>query len=333
MIMRIFSAFTACLLALPTCLFGQSQRLITIDLSKRALPDTLPFGEPFTLTGAVASQTDAVAVRYGDRTRAAPNDSIVRTLGCHVWVRDVPMDSSRSSQSNFSVDLPFSLRPNRIYLFEIKEYESPGRAGIALPPFDPAHPQSDCKRLNDLHTSHPTAVLLTDSFTIRGQTPTDYKSRFDNDIGVIRSGRFQYVGAVSDIHYYLVPINKNEDLADPNLSSSEQLLRRISLMGGLSVARLSSKADVSNVFGIGTPALGFGFRGPLYWPHFQIGGERLRGFFQPMRLTGGFVWVKQKDANPLVTDMHTKRDWFIGLTADVDLKSVLGPFSGFFGSK
>ncbi|HET7463859.1 MAG TPA: hypothetical protein VFJ82_21565 [Longimicrobium sp.] len=323
------------MVGIPTNAF--SQRTITVDFGKRAFAtDTLPFGEPFVISGTISPKTDAVAVRYGERTHQAVMDAIIDTLGCQVWTRDPRAgldDSTRALQTSFAVVLPRTLRPNRNYLFEIKLYDAKDNDRIRLPAFDPKQPRTECTALSEMRDSLRGIVLLTDSFTVRGQTPTDYKQRFDNDIGLVRSERFQYVGFVSNLHYYFVPINKNEDLADPNLSHSQQFLRRFSLMAGLSLARVSSNANVDNVFGIGTPMVGVGLRGPLYWPSVTPKSDQFRSFFQPMRLNAGIIWFKQKDANPLVAEMHTKRDFFVSVTADVGLKTVLGPFAGFFGSK
>lgn len=312
-----------------------AQKRVTLDLGKRAFTtDTLPFGEPFTVVADVDSGVKAVAIHYGIRRDAAGFDIMEgREIGCHPWIRDqhIGLDSaSTAGQKSAAVDFPVPLRANRKYLFRVMLYRLPPGGAMPLSEDGSGPAVIGCADLDRLRRTKPNRLLLlTDSFSVRGETPTDYKQRFDNDVGIVHTDRFGYTGFVSDLHYYFTPINKNEDLGDPELGLGGQLVRRVSVMAGLAV-KLDSRSEVDNVLSFGTPMAGIGIRGPLYWPSTKPHSPQYRSFFQPMRLNVGIIWFKQKDANPLSSATHIKRDLFVSLTADVALKTVLGPFASVF---
>ena len=96
-----------------------------------------------------------------------------------------------------------------------------------------------------------------------------------------------------------------------------RLLRQVSVFAGMSVLKIHSVEDVNPLVGAGSPVVG-------------IGVARIPGL-PPLGFNAGYVFVKQKDPNPLVSRDHTRADPFVSLTVDFELRKVLGPLAGLLG--
>jgi hypothetical protein len=292
--------------------------IVTLDLSARSFGATpLPFDVPFQLRGKVAPKTSAILARYGLLDTATGRDQIAQTeLGCTLWTRELPRDSSRAAESEFVLDFPIRLRADKEYLFVFTLYE-PLTGAL------PAQAESPrCNFYEQLKRAGPVTFLTTDSLSIRGSTRTEYKQRFDTDVGFLVTGGARYRGIASGVHFHLWPINKSADLADFNFV--ESLQRRISIFGGLAVTKLGTGIEVDHLLGLGSPMLGVGFRGPLYWRGFAPGPDWA---IRPMRLNAGVIWFKQDPANPVVDESETRFDLFVSASYDLDILGILGPFA------
>jgi hypothetical protein len=89
----------------------------------------------------------------------------------------------------------------------------------------------------------------------------------------------------------------------------------VSVFGGLSPLRITSDAPESSPLAIGSPVVGIGVRQLPYLGAFRV--------------NAGVIFYDQKDANPLVSTLRHKRDAFVSLTADIELKDFLGPVAAF----
>ena len=165
--------------------------------------------------------------------------------------------------------------------------------------------------------------------------PAPLEDYFDIDVGVVGGVRSRAVGLVAGTHLYLLPHRPSHDLLDPALRGFwRQAGQRLSLYGGIVpvVFQKSTGVPVENTSALGVPVVGVGLRGAFYWRFPRINDEPFyRDAIQPFRLTVGRMWYRQKDANPLVERRHLKRDVYVGLTADVELRQLLGPFARLFG--
>ncbi len=162
------------------------------------------------------------------------------------------------------------------------------------------------------------AQVGRDTVRVVGEAKTDITHHFDTDAGLLHSFRANYWGAVTGTHLYLVPVNRNECRA--SYSGWEHILKRVSLFGGLSVFELDARSGVEPLFTGGSPVFGLSV------------GERFP-FFGRLFLNGGIILLKQEDPNPLLDAKHTRRDYFVGVAADVELKSIFGPLAGLVGLK
>lgn len=160
-------------------------------------------------------------------------------------------------------------------------------------------------------------VVAADTVELRGTPRARFTDRFDADIGVLRSDRLGYWGAMTSSHFYLVPVNRNE--CTSHYRGSDHLLKRVSIFAGISLFEISSREDVDHLWSTGSPVVG-------------VGVSRL-GLPVPLRINAGVIWLRQDDANPLVTRSRTKRDAFISATFDVELQSFITPLAVLAGLK
>lgn len=288
--------------------------VVTVDLRGRALGGTLPFDQKLGLRGPLDTLTEVVAVRY-ERVTAEGQDEIIGDPWCGYWIRQKPVGATpRARQTQFALEIPqLRLEPNKDYLFEFRVYEAPD---AALQP-----PPSDTTCMTAPMGTHIPGATLTDSLVIHGDTHIEFSQRFDTDLGMAWAPGAEYIGATSGVHFFFMrPINKKLDLAE--LGFWKSIPHRLSLYGGLAVNELGSGNDVKSALSVGSPMLGVGIRGPLYWSKDTPFAWALR----PIRLNTGIIWFEQDDPNPLVDETALKRDWFWSVTADIDLKTILGPF-------
>jgi hypothetical protein len=297
--------------------------VVTVDLKARTFSGTLPFDQAFEVRGAVDTATDAIVLRYGVRSMANEDANVfVATPKCAVWVRQAPLQGAavRAPESHFVLDLPSRmLRANNDYLFEFSLYELKQPGSLGQPADDDA-----CMGPVDIAApSAATTIQLTEVVSIRGDTDMEFTQWFDTDIGFMYAHGAGYKGVASGVHFFLRPVNKKLDLAE--LGALESIPYRLTPYLGLAVDKLGGGRDVEPAWTVGSPMLGLGFRGPLYWSE-DTPLARMNWILRPIRLNTGIVWFRQDDPNPLVDDKILKHDWFWSITADVDLTTILGPF-------
>ncbi|HEV2147453.1 MAG TPA: hypothetical protein VGR37_08620 [Longimicrobiaceae bacterium] len=155
-----------------------------------------------------------------------------------------------------------------------------------------------------------------DTVQIIGRPKASLAQHFDADVGVLRSENAGNWGLVTSSHFHFIPINKNEDDSFTS-GPGARLARQISMFGGIAFQEIYSEVEVSKFFTFGSPVAGVGIRGPLGLDF--------------MRVNGGVIWFKQKDANPLISRQRVKRDVFVSATADLEMKQVLGPLVALLG--
>lgn len=153
----------------------------------------------------------------------------------------------------------------------------------------------------------------TDIIAVVASTTAGWSTHFDTDVGVFRSAEAEYWGAAYNMNVYARPINKNEVL--DRTGTTNQLFKRTSLTVGLSLFEFRSGAVVQPFWTVGSPKVGLSLR-----------------VLGPMRIGAGFVFFRQEDPNPLVTRTTSRRDGFLSLDADIEVRSVLGPLAAIFGS-
>jgi hypothetical protein len=295
---------------------------IRVDLATRSFArDTLPFGQEFWVRGPVPANVDTVEMRY-----AAMGTSLEAVS---TWVRDsnavIPETEFRLLVARLAPDLRYR------FSFVVKA----GKKGTATQEYSitlnggagMAQPGSHLTGTIRESTAAATSSRAADTVNIQGDAPSRFQDHFHADFGLMRSFHAQYVGVTSNAHFYLAPINPNEDLTDLEDDVWQNFTKRVSVFAGLALQELSSEADVDALFKVGSPVAGIGVRGFLYWPGMS---PRLRPLLQPLRLNTGVVWFEQDDANPLIDEKIRKRDWFISITGDIELKNILGPFDALF---
>lgn len=352
---------------------AQPVATVTLDLNARTVaPSPVPFGQRVRFAGAVPDTgTDAIAVwlravpRYGaeDPTRATPRRACPQW-----WIRQPPVrrpfpppipkapDAAVPAQPPGSPPAPrlavratettfrteaflFPLPAGKQYEVTVILYQLPDSQYLAPPQGKCTLPTgARAFRFDGSRVADGPAVVATDSITLRFVTDASFQQHVDLDAGAVYGFGAQYAGAATGVHLYLSPISADEDLSEPGFAPRYQLLRRVSLHGGLAVQEVGTSSGVSGATRAGAPFLGVALRGPLYWPGWY-GGESTRGLenrarvrvvLQGMRVGGGFIWFKQQDANPLVTEERSKRDLYATLTINLALRDVLAPLGLFF---
>lgn len=132
---------------------------------------------------------------------------------------------------------------------------------------------------------------------------------FEAGTGYADNPRYGFIYTV--IHFYLRPINQDVYLP---LFRFNEFRERFSIFAGLAIGKMYSGKEVTDLFDRGNPLLGAGWR--------------LTRIF---KLNCGFVWFKQSNSNPLITEKETKESVFVGASFDFDFGTLIKPFSGIFG--
>lgn len=298
---------------------------VRVDLAARNFGrDTLPYGQEFFLRGPVAEHVDSVVLSYGLADQLSDTSR-------GYWRRDT---SAVIKETEFWMQVG-PLRPDVRYEFSFsvhgKAKGSSRQEYMVSLTSAPSHRRGRRTQWSGTIRDTTLAVKPTpvsDTVVLLGNPTSRFQDHFRPDFGLMRSTRAEYVGVTSNVHFYLAPINPNEDLADLGSDVWGNFTKRMSIFAGLALQELSSEADVDALFeDVGSPVVGVGMRGFMYWPNMPA---RWRPLLQPLRLNTGIVWFHQEDPNPLVDDKIRKRDWFVSVTADIDLKSILGPFDALF---
>jgi hypothetical protein len=254
--------------------------VVSVDFANADLASGLPFDEPFILRGDFPANADTLYLTYGPavwRSTGSGGSSEINGPGITI---EFAKGSTFQSKS-FSFRIP-AIAPHQPYVFRFhvdQKHTSPG-----------------------------------DTITIVSAPKTTLSNRLQTDFGVLRSDNAGYWGVVSDLHIYLMPVNKNES-ACARRTPLEHVLKRVSLFAGLSPLKIASDEPVASPFTVGTPVVGIGLRQLPYLGAFRV--------------NGGVMFFDQKDANPLVATMRHKRDVFVSVTADIELKNFLGPLASF----
>jgi hypothetical protein len=156
----------------------------------------------------------------------------------------------------------------------------------------------------------PTTVRSSTA-RVTGEAHAGIQHHFDADFGVMHAIQANYWGLMTNSHFHVVPINRNESTS--GLSLLQQFTRRASVFVGLAVQTIDSEAEVKDLFTVGSPVVGVGYRGLM--------GDA------PIRLNAGLMFFKQEDANPLVTRDRNKRDAFVAVTLDLSIQSIVAPLA------
>lgn len=280
----------ACVLVAPAWLQGQAadpnaqypRPVMEFDPGTMQVKGALPFGELFLFKVAVPDGVVGIRVDVGKPVFSHGT----RSLGDSMALATIDVKAGLLRPPAVSFPVP-PLEPREVYDFKITYYTA-GQAGQATGPLEPA------------------------TLRITGRTETTFASHLTTDLGVLGALRTGYVGAVTTLHVYAVPINKREALA---LGGPSDFAKRISAFVGLTPLEIASDAPVHKLYGLGSPVAGVGFR-----------------VTRSIRAGTGVMFFEQTDANPLVTERVAKRDTFVMVTIDVDYKSILGPIGALLGT-
>ena len=292
--------------------------VIQLDLNTRLFSTHLPFDQKFQIRGKVDANIKKVKLvihKYestglrrcrvikkdsnNKKRKVLKKDSLIKQPPVEYSSDDWKQDTSGLfPQDQFIVDITGKLCPEMRYKFSFEFYKT-------------AESENAYQTIDIFRQPR---VNLTDHFHL--------------GIDILSNLKAPYWSAGTTLHMYFTPINRGEDLGE--VKDWQNLSKRVSLLVGLSVVELSDQAEVNIKSGtsLGSPLFGLGIRGLFYW-----GGEEWqRRWFQPIRLNFGWIYVKQDHAHPLIEEDRSKLLPFVSLSADVQLKNIIGPLAGFFGS-
>ena len=295
-----------CAAVTPTRGLVQADRAtVEVDLAVGRFKSELPFDERFNLQVALPTlvpdtpRATQLSVAYGPGQRIESTDAAGNVSGRYEMVetRRDWFDLNRRVKSEAVMFAAGPLRPGTNYVFDfVLSHDS-----VAPRPGEPA--------------KRDTFKVPFDRVRLAAAPHPDATHYFDLDAGVLRSKRLHYTGVVMNVHAYAVPVSPNQCPRD--YRGWDRLFKRVSVLGGISVLKLRAGDDVSSFMTTGSPLVG-------------VGIARLPGM-GPLRVNGGYLFVKQKDANPLVASQHTRADPFASVTFDFALQQVLGPLAALVG--
>lgn len=291
-----------------------AQKAVNINLARATFIDSIPFAEEFVLQGKVLNEIDSVYVWYR-RDQPGSSFKVLR------WLRS---SGVFSPETTFYVTID-PLLPDQDYTFCVAQFGPDSLPwGRSESDFTDA---PGCAWERWEAASGATALSEID-----GRPRSSWRHHFDQDLGVMTSFNADYTGLVTAVHLHPLPYNRSADLYDHGSGLLRQLGTRLSLFGGISPIEIHSGAEQPiKKTALGVPVVGVGVRGILYWT--PNGGGFYDRFIQPIRLDAGVMFFDQDDPNPLVDKNIARRDVFVALTADIELKDVLGPIAGLFGIK
>jgi hypothetical protein len=170
-----------------------------------------------------------------------------------------------------------------------------------------------------------TATALENDITFSGTTMTDWKTRatayISADVGVAYSGEidsfFFYLGS----NFYLGPVNKKAPLSFREDGFGSSIRKRLAIMLGIPINGFNDTTAVTLTTDTGVRLDGVIGSRPLL-----IGaGFRINDF---VRLTGGSLFFKVADPNPLITDEKTRHSAFFAVSVDWDVRGMFGGLQG-----
>ena len=128
----------------------------------------------------------------------------------------------------------------------------------------------------------------------------------------------------TDAHIYLAAINNDADLGKLK-GIGKQILLRTSFYFGISPLTIYyvTKQPINKLTGAGNFVYGVGVRSPFYgW----CGENRVsRTILQPMRIVVGEMVFSQNKPDPLVTQSRVKQTFYLGISWDFIIKSLVDP--------
>jgi hypothetical protein len=319
-------SLAALLMCSASHLSAQQRSIIRANLAARTLESVPPFDQHFALAVKWPANTQRIIMKYcrGDSP-------------CQSTLAELQQPAENGVRGDDAVFLIPPLRPNQKYTFEFTLIPLKAQARVQTTVTSQTnHVERTARSGHAPETTH-LRTVKTDSIlpgpqddstpvmvSLVAEAHADLRRHFDTDFGVIWSPRPgpAYMGAGSNVHFYLTPINKDETRLDRRRNLRDQVLKRVSLFAGLSFVTLRTSESVENRYELGNPVWGVGIR-----PRFGGNAKRLDFF----RVNAGMVYFKQRHANPLVEELANAQAPFVSVTGDIDLRSVLTPLAGLLG--
>jgi hypothetical protein len=304
----LLALLVAPLAALSDPVHGQ----VTVDLRKRTLSGEMPYNQTFAIVGEIPHGTNApvpvVRFRYGRATGSAPNEWIEYT---DTATRDVRSPLIPPGSFRFDVG-PLSHRQR--YGFEFALCTVVWRKGSVPSSEIPSQPEreacGDTSPLND--STYPR--IVRDEIRLFASPDYSLVDHFDQDLGVLHGLKLGHTALMTSVHFYVRPVNADEDRH--SMTALQKFTSDVSVFGGLAIREIHSQESTKGYFDQGSPIFGVGARLP--------GARRVR-------FLTGVVFLKQAEANPLVTRDVVKRDLFLSLTGDVSVRGLITPLANILG--
>jgi hypothetical protein len=170
-----------------------------------------------------------------------------------------------------------------------------------------------------------TAAAMERDIKFSGTTLTDWRTRatayISADVGLAYSepidSFFFYLGT----NFYLGPVNKKAPLSFREDGFATSMRKRFAVMLGIPINGFDDTATTTLTSGAGVRLDGVIGSRPLL-----LGaGFRINDF---VRFTGGSVFFKVPDPNPLVSDPKTRHSAFFAISVDWDVRGMFGGLSG-----
>lgn len=333
LLQRIRLIFVAVCLTVAADLQSQS-KIVNVNLAAEILlNDTIPYWQTFIVQGSIPSSATRIELLYlpnhafddvaTDVRRTGRAVESVRALQSAGWTRD----DGYEPEKQFSFEIgPLQRNTTYTFCFGIFGTTPPARQANRPRAVTLRDQRQKCKELFP-SDDQPSDIRVISGVVAR----SSWRQHFDTDLGVMGTPTAGYLGVVTGVHFHLAPVRKDVDLFDPTVPPMQRLGRRFSVYAGISPVEIWHAADQPiQKTRLGIPVVGLGFRGPLYW---QESGGTWGQVGPLMRLNTGVMFFDQDAANPLVTEPRAKRDFFVSLTADLEISSVLGPLLGVLGVK
>ncbi len=291
--------------------FGQSippppvARAVDVDLANLQVKTKLPFDAPFVLV--VTPAKDIESIRLVSIVEQGGRDIVPASL------KAVATQPQPSSTVFVGEKLGLMFTP-------IAGASRPADGSYALP--------------NRSYVITMTAVLKDHSsrtFVVEAFSDASLSDNVKLDFGVGYAPSPKAVIGLTSVHFYATPINEDADLASKNISLARRFLTRTSFFVGLSPITLSENdaQPIKAKYKLGSLIYGIGYRAPFYgaWLNNNRFG---RTFLQPMRLNAGILNFTQTNANPAIGGDAKKHTFFMALTFDLNISTVLGPIAKIF---
>ncbi len=258
-------------------------KVVEVDLSMGRVAAPLPFGEVFLLKVPVPEGASEIALDV--RTVTIINGRTTTTSTMPAQTHLTRADWGPRSAVVFQVP---PLRPKEDYRFAltVSRTESLGvQAGR----------------------------LKKGEARVTGRTATTFADYVTTDAGLLVASRTRYMGALTSLHFYTVPINVREDFSVGQLFTEPR--KALSVFLGITPLELYTEAKVDKLYPVGSPVIGLGLR-----------------VYRNARIGAGVMFFEQPDGNPIVESSVDKRDLFFTFGFDVSYGAVLGPIAGLLGA-